>query len=243
MAKLVDLIVRRLFLKNKSNLLSLDDPYQVIRRLLRGREVKVAIDAGASDGRISRRLLKLFPQSQVYAFEPNPFYRSVLNEFEGNDKRFHPRYYALSDREGEIDLQVAESAGSTSLFMPGPRLKMYQPEGARIKRVEKVRAVSLDDWADEEHIPGVELMKFDIQGAELMALRGAERLLSESTLAIYTEILFNPLYEGGAIFSDIDQLLRKYGFVLYNFYKPKHDKNDLLLWGNAIYAHSGRLGV
>lgn len=243
MAKILDLLVRRLFLKNKRNLLSLDDPYQVIQSLLRGHEVKVAIDAGASDGRISRRLLNIFPRSQVYAFEPNPIYRPVLSEFEGENKRFHPQYYALSDIESDIDLQVTESAGNTSLFTPGPRLKMYQPEGTRINHVEKVRAVTLDHWAMEEKLSSVEFMKFDIQGAELMALKGAARLLSDSTLAIYTEILFNPLYEGGAIFSDIDQLLRKYGFVLYNFYKPKHDKNDLLLWANAIFVHSGRLGL
>jgi FkbM family methyltransferase len=243
MAKILNLMIRRIFLKSKSNLLSLDEPYQVIQRLLSGYNVNVAIDAGASNGRISRRLLKLFPRSQVYAFEPNPIYRAVLSEFEGNDKRFHPRYYALSDRESEIDLQVTESAGNTSLFTPGPRLKTYQPEGTRIKHVEKVRAVTLDHWTMEENISGVEFMKFDIQGAELMALKGAEKLLSESTLVIYTEVLFNSLYDGGAIFSDIDQYLRKYGFELYNFYKPKHDKNDLLLWANAIFIHCGRLGI
>jgi len=87
------------------------------------------------------------------------------------------------------------------------------------------------------------LIKFDIQGGELKALQGATRLLKDSTLLIYTEVLFNPLYNDGAIFSEIDLFLRKHGFVLYDIYKPKYDSNSLLLWGNAIYFHADKIGI
>jgi hypothetical protein len=86
-------------------------------------------------------------------------------------------------------------------------------------------------------------MKFDIQGGELKALQGATRLLNNSTLLIYTEVLFNSLYDNGAIFSEIDLFLRKQGFVLHDIYKPKYDSNGLLLWGNAIYLHAEKIGV
>lgn len=90
MAKFLDLVARRFLLKNKKNLMSLDEPYLVMRKLLNGHKVSVAIDAGASNGRISRRLLNYFPGADVYAFEPNSYYKEVLEEFGRTDNRFHP---------------------------------------------------------------------------------------------------------------------------------------------------------
>lgn len=86
-------------------------------------------------------------------------------------------------------------------------------------------------------------MKFDIQGGELMALRGAAKVLSSTTLLVYTEILFNRLYEGGAIYSEVDQLLRSCGFFLYDIYKPKYGSRGELMQGNAIFVHGDRLGL
>lgn len=81
----------------------------------------------------------------------------------------------------------------------------------------------------------MELMKFDIQAAELTALRGAAETLSSTTRLVYAEVFFNPLYEGGAMFGDIDAYLRQFGFRLYNLYKPRADQRDMLLWANAIF--------
>ena len=86
-------------------------------------------------------------------------------------------------------------------------------------------------------------MKFDIQGGEVNALKGATTMLQTSTMLVYVEVLFNPLYEGGAIFSDLDAQLRTVDFLLYNIYKPKVDKNGQLLYANAIYIHANRLSL
>ena len=85
-------------------------------------------------------------------------------------------------------------------------------------------------------------MKFDIQDAELMALRGAQSTLSRSTLLVYTEIWFNSSYDGGALFWEVDQLLRECGFILYEIFQPKYHKSGSLFWGNAMYLHAGRMG-
>jgi len=91
--------------------------------------------------------------------------------------------------------------------------------------------------AEETGAVPIQVMKFDIQGGELNALRGAAGLLKKSVALVYTEILFNPLYEGGALFSEIDLCLRNSGFVLYDIYKPRHHRDGKLLWANAIFIH------
>jgi FkbM family methyltransferase len=235
-------IKKKLLGKNK-NLVSLDDPYRVMAYLLRGIEVTGIIDAGASNGRISKRLLRKFPKAHVYGFEPNMLYTETLQQYAKEDARFHPQFLALSDYEGTADLHKTVAPGSTSLFIPEERLKNFDPHGVFLKSSEEVQVVTIDHWAKRNGNPAIQLMKFDIQGGELRALRGAARILQNSTVLVYTEILFNSLYKNGSIFCEIDLFLREYGFVLHDMYKPKYDPKGLLLWGNAIYLHSERLNI
>jgi FkbM family methyltransferase len=240
--RLSSFIKKKLLGKNK-NLVSLDDPYRVMAYFLKGTEVTGIIDAGASNGRISKRLLRKFPKAHVYGFEPNTLYAETLQQYAKEEARFHPQFMALSDHEGTADLHTTVSPGSTSLFTPGERLKKVDPHGVLLKSSEKVQVVTIDHWSERNGNPEIQLMKFDIQGGELRAFRGAARILQNSTFLIYTEILFNSLYKEGSIFCEIDLFLRKYGFVLHDIYKPKYDPKGLLLWGNAIYLHSERLNI
>ncbi len=60
---------------------------------------------------------------------------------------------------------------------------------------------------------------------------------------VYAEIFFYPLYEGGALYSEIDLFLRGNGFGLYDMYKPKYGPNGLVMWANAIFVNLQRLGL
>jgi len=84
--------IRGKLLRKNNNLVSLDDPYEVIHRLLKDRQITGIIDAGASDGRVSKKLLRKFSCANVYAFEPNPIYREALQQYAKKDSRFHPHF-------------------------------------------------------------------------------------------------------------------------------------------------------
>ncbi|HIJ53294.1 MAG TPA: FkbM family methyltransferase [Planctomycetes bacterium] len=235
--------MKKKLLGKNQNLVSINEPYGVMSQLLKGCEVTGIIDAGASDGRISKRLLRKFPAAHIYAFEPNPFYTETLQQYAKKDSRFHPQFLALSDHEGNAALYVTESPGSTSLFTPANRLKEISPQGASVKSLEKVKLVTIDEWAKRNDNPDIQLMKFDIQAAELRALRGAVQVLKSSALVVYTEICFNPIYKEGAIYSEIDLFFREYGFALYDIFKPKYGPNGLILWGNAIFLNLEQFGI
>jgi FkbM family methyltransferase len=221
----------------KRNLISLDEPYAVMARLLKGAAVAGILDAGASNGHISERLLGWFPRATAYAFEPNPLYARTLQDLMRRDPRIRPQFAALSDRVGRDRLHIMESPGATSLLKPAERLKDVAPTGSAVKTVSEVDVVTIDEWAARNGNPSIELMKFDIQGAELKALRGAERMLRESTLLVYTEIWFNAVYDGSPLYSEIDAFLRTQGFALYDIYKPKYDPHGLLVWADAIFLN------
>ncbi len=243
MANLLKMLARKALFAKDGNLTSFEEPYGVIAKLLRDRDVIGILDAGASNGRISRRLLRLFPEASVYAFEPNPLYADTLKQQALADGRFRPQFCVLSDSEGEVPLHITESPGTTSLFQPGDNLKGMYPEDSQVKRVQNVEAVTLDGWNERGGSFPIELMKFDIQGGEVKAIAGADRVLRTSTLLVYAEILFNPLYEGGGIYSQVDLSLREKGFVLFDIFKPRYHRDGRLLWGNAIFVHAARMGL
>ena len=237
MAKLFKSLIRRTVFRKQHNLVALDEYYDVMGRLLKQHSVTGILDAGASHGRITKRLLRLFPDAQAYLFEPQAMYRERLNAYAEQDARVHPYFMALSDQEGSIDLHVTESPGCTSLFEPADNLQKMYPKAAGVKQIETVEMTTIDQWCANNGDPDIQMMKFDIQGAELSAMRGAMKTLQSSTLLIFTEIMFNPLYEGGAIYSEIDLCLREAGFRLYNIYKVNEDANGGLVQANAIFIH------
>jgi FkbM family methyltransferase len=235
--------VKRKLIGKNNNLVSFDDPYEIMRHLLKGHNVTGIIDAGASDGHISKRLLRKFPSANVYAFEPNPAYSEALGQYAKKDSRFHPYFVALSDCEGNAELYITESPGSTSLFAPAKSLKEINPTGASVKNLEKVDVVTIDGWVEHNGNLPIQMIKLDIQAGELNALRGATRVIKTSTLLVYTEIWFNPAYENSALYSHIDLFFREHGFILYDIFKPKYSPNGVIMWGNAVFVNAKALGL
>jgi len=69
---------------------------------------------------------------------------------------------------------------------------------------------------------------FDIQGAELLALKGATESLKYAT-ALYLEVNEKELYEDCALIENIDTFLREYGFQRMRTEMTRHG------WGDALY--------
>ena len=75
----------------------------------------------------------------------------------------------------------------------------------------------------------INLLVMDIQGAELLALRGATKLLPNLD-AIVTEVSWDALYEEQALVHEIDDFLNEHGFVREKTMKC-HDT-----WGESLYV-------
>ncbi|MCZ6521781.1 MAG: FkbM family methyltransferase, partial [Bacteroidetes bacterium] len=60
-------------------------------------------------------------------------------------------------------------------------------------------------------------LKLDVQGAELLILKNAPKIL-KNCLIIHTEVEFLEMYKKQPLFSDIEHFLRKKGFILHNFH-------------------------
>lgn len=221
-------------LSKGGNLHSFENPYKALKRLARNISVDAIIDVGASHGRVSRKFMRAFPQAKLYAFEPHPMYKERLLQLADAEPRFHPYFVGLSNEKSTATLNLTESPGNTSLLKPNERIQQMFPQQSKVKETVDIDIITLDEWNVDQN-RNISIIKLDIQGNELKALQGAENTIRKSVSIIYTEIMFNPLYEGAALYSEIDLWLRQQGFTLYNLYKPRMDNNGMLIWANAIF--------
>lgn len=161
-----------------------NSPYALLRHL----EPGLAVDVGAAEGRVSRRMATLQPSGNVVAFEPFSanvphFYKHV-----GDLQNVELRTKALGDVPGQAHLNVSSVLtgkepgweGRTGYASGGTLLSVPNKHG------ENVEVSTLDH---EIHAP-VRLLKIDVQGFEINVLEGSKNVFELGIDLIFVE------YEG-----------------------------------------------
>jgi FkbM family methyltransferase len=143
----------------------------------------VVLDVGAHAGFYSLLASTLVGDTgRVIAFEPSPRERERLERHLRLNRRRNVTVepYAVGEREGIADLFVFGSAqtGCNSFHLSNP-------DGARPVAVPVRR---IDDCAAVNSFARCDLVKMDIEGAELSALRGAETLFRTRRPALLCEL-------------------------------------------------------
>jgi len=183
----------------------------------------VVVDVGCRDGEASS--WKPFdPRVRLIGFEPDAVEcERLATAFVGPAERaFIP--LALGAHTGSTALYVTRSAQSSSLYAPSREAIALHPQLAAHEQIAQrtVSVTTLDRWIDETGSTNLpHFLKLDVQGAELDVLRGAERSL-EHVRAIQLEVEFERLYEGQALFGEVDSHLRERGFVLWRLRGLRH---------------------
>jgi FkbM family methyltransferase len=137
-----------------------------------------ALDVGANKGDYSLLFAALMGDcGRVLAFEPLPDNLEWLHKsIDANGyKSIQVLDVALSTTSGEREFFVGRRSGGGSL-VSGRRAG--QSDGAIT-----VRSTTLDDVLEEQKIEDIDVMKIDVEGAELGVLEGATALLQRSRRA------------------------------------------------------------
>ncbi len=136
----------------------------------------------------------------------------------------------LSDRRGEaIEFQVTNNEQSSSLLAFGTH--RYEHPEVKVTGSLSLITTTLDDLHDEGRVPRARLLLLDVQGAELLVLKGAQRLL-EQVECVYAEVNERPLYDGAVLLPELDAFLRERGFERVETELTIHG------WGEAFYLRT-----
>ncbi len=166
------------------------------------------IDVGANTGYYALIASAMVGEAgRVYAFEPEPeSYKKLLKNIELNNfSNIIPVDKALTDRTGTIKLFLSKMSPIHSIAEPPEcRGEIY------------VQTVSLDEFLAED--PRVDIIKMDIEGSEILALRGMRRIIeSNKSLKIFLEFLPRQFEAAGFTADDYFDLLKGYGFKISLF--------------------------
>jgi FkbM family methyltransferase len=205
--------------------------------LLADCKVKTIFDVGANIGETIKEYQTYFKTSKFYCFEPFPDAFSVLYDKYKNDSSIKLFKAAVTDQTGIKRFYYNKASYTSSLLRVSAESNKFVDSRLTesLGHVD-VESVVLDDLCKNEAIKKINILKMDIQGGELMALEGADRLLRRKSIdLIYTEVLFAHLYEKQANFTEVYDYLRKHDYTLYGLYNLAHGENGFLAWGDAIF--------
>ncbi|HZK82480.1 MAG TPA: FkbM family methyltransferase [Humisphaera sp.] len=216
--------------------LSQDSAYAQ-RTLLRARDVRTIFDIGANTGQTARQYAADFPAATIYSFEPFDEAFAQLAQLAVRLPNVKAQKIAISDVSGVRPLFVNEGNMTNSLLPIAPGAAERIGDGA-MRAMRKVEAPTdtIDAFCQARSIDRIDILKMDIQGGELMALKGASGMLGKHAVSlVYCEILFAGLYTGQASFCDVLGEMQSRGYSLFGIYNCKRPAGKCVAWGDAIF--------
>jgi FkbM family methyltransferase len=194
--------------------------YFITRQVLKSDSC--CIDIGAHRGEILKHFLDVSHQGRHWAFEPMPRYGLILKERFGSHSNVTLCEQAVSDSAGTANFSVVRSFPGFS----GLQTRAYQGGDPDIESIS-VKVVTLDSVIPAEQ--RIDLIKLDIEGAELLALRGATRILQGS----HPHILLEFQQKGAPYFgygpNELFAFLSEYGYKLWTLHGWLENERPLSL--------------
>lgn len=157
---------------------------------------------------------------------------AIPSKVEQCKQRGIPNVYnaIVTDKDDEsISFNVSNNVQSSSIFEFGTHAQEH-PQVVYVKKIQG-RSITIDSFFERNKIASskYDFWNFDIQGAELLALKGATSAIQHAK-ALYLEVNQNELYKGCALVGDIDAFLLQYNFHRVLTHMTHHG------WGDALYV-------
>jgi FkbM family methyltransferase len=198
---------------------------------------------------------------ELDAFEPDVAACAEQQKKAPANEHWHAA--GLGDRDGTATLYVVSKASSSSIYRPNEAIMngfVPRGHGALVNTVE-IPIARLSDVLAKAGRPIPDLMKLDVQGAELDVLRGLDAKDWANLLALQVEVEFVEQYWGQPLYWDVDKYIRERGYIMFdilvnryyrvkdgveNYYMKKylgisrnrHDVSRRILSGDALYLRS-----
>jgi len=203
------------------------DPLADISSIAGGADkLAVIIDGGGHQGESALLYADVFPGATVFSFEPEKSNFRTLCGNVSSCGRIVPVKLALGEETGTETFVVTADSQTGSLLSPAPGSGRYVQDPRSVQRTstESVNVAALSDWVQKNDVGAIDLLKLDLQGYELKALKGARSLLSGGRiLFLYLEVNFVAAYEGQATLTELYDYCTGSGYRLVGLYPSEFD--------------------
>lgn len=225
-----------LMILGTARFVALCNPHDVFFTKLKaiGFRPKTAVDIGAYEGEWTLALKRSFPETRVLMIEAQsdtiPALKAITDSFA--DATY--RTCLVGDRMDDVvpfhvmDTPYGTSTGSS-----------IYPEQTRFSRnVVKLEMKTLDRILAGSDMAAPDLLKIDVQGAELDVLKGAVNAL-KTVEFIHMELSTLQYNAGAPLIADVLPHLEMSGFVLFDILDEHRGPNQMLLQLDALFVRKG----
>jgi FkbM family methyltransferase len=191
-----------------------------LNRVLASERLK-CIDVGARGG-VQNTWKPFKALMETDAFEPD----ATACEREKAAGRPGENWYpvGLGAKTGKAKLYVLKKPSGSSLYPPNPTvMKQFAPgDIGDLDYVLDIDVMGLSDFIDTFKRPLPNLIKLDIQGAELDVLKSMRDEHWGDLLALQVEVEFIDYYIGQPLFADVDAFVKSKGFLLFDLLSNRY---------------------
>ncbi|HEX8246975.1 MAG TPA: FkbM family methyltransferase [Pyrinomonadaceae bacterium] len=165
----------------------------------------ICLDVGANIGWHTTLMSRLSgAEGEIHAFEPvPPTFDDLKKNVSLNDEgaRVFLNNFGLGDAEATAEIHLFNNLPSGHATLAG---KDNQPS-----TVFPIKIKTLDSYLEEKNIRRVDFIKVDIEGAEMMFLKGAQRVFEQEIApVIYMEMTLETSAEFGYLPNDLIVFLK-----------------------------------
>jgi FkbM family methyltransferase len=172
------------------------------------RETDICVDVGANIGFYSLSFAKKAVRGEVHCFEPVPlnFHMMAVNVLANAFSNVSMNNCAVGDVNCETEFCVAQDGAFSSLINTGRKV---------VSEILKTRVLTLDSYCRERNLTRIDVLKVDVEGAEMAVIRGATEVLSDPKRRPHLVMLelFEPmLQQFGSTLAQVEELMSGYGY-------------------------------
>lgn len=178
----------------------------------RGLHCSHIMDIGANWTKWSRMVKGFYPEAKFCLVEPQDELKDVLDNYVNDYPEDQYHLKGVGSKKEELLFTIWEDLAGSS-FLPDPNDNLQQ-QG----RQRKVELTTIDDIIEENNFEIPQLIKLDIQGFELEALKGAQSLFGNTEVFILEVSLF--AFGAGQKmpeFVEVINFMHQRGYVPYDF--------------------------
>lgn len=197
-----------------------------------------AVDIGANRGQFSLFLTEAFPNARVYAFEPLAEAAARFQALFASGSHVTLYQVAIGPIESTATIHVSRRDDSSSL-LPITSLQEALFPGTGLKETQTIAVAPLDNFLTRDSVRPPALLKLDVQGYELEALKGCDTLLDRFA-HVYAECSFLELYAGQALADEVVDYLHRRGFRLRGVFNMNYARDGRTMQGDFLFEAAER---
>ncbi|MBU6430874.1 MAG: FkbM family methyltransferase [Patescibacteria group bacterium] len=155
----------------------------------------------------------------VIAFEPEPNFFKLLskNISRNNLKNASLFEMAIADKNGKMELFLSnENKGNNSLI-----------QSENLKTSVRVKSVTLDDFITSRKIEKVDIVKMDIEGAEILAIEGMKKTLIKHKPLLFLEFSPHSIVKLNRNPTDFISILSGMGYSIFEINETRKSLNNV----------------